>query len=81
MIKNKKFFRYFLTVLQGLIIILWLLSGLGDDEGLNLQKLNILPIPNFGDILLFGIMALAIYGIQKLKAKLVNTAEELKNNV
>lgn len=64
-----KFIRYVLTGLQVAIVVVWVILGFGND-GLDLRKFNILPIPVLSDVISFGIMAGLIYGVQKVKVKL-----------
>lgn len=61
--------RYVLTGLQIAVVVTWAILGWGSD-GLDLRKFNILPVPVLSDIILFGVMAAVVYGIQKLKVRL-----------
>ena len=65
---KKNFIRRIFTGLQVTIVIAWAILGLGGD-GLDLRKFNILPIPVLSDIILFGVMAGLVYGVQKVKVK------------
>ena len=65
----KKYAGKIVTVIQFLIFLFWILSGLGED-GLNILKLSILPIPHIGNIIFFLIMFSVIYGLQKIKIRL-----------
>lgn len=60
--------QYILTGLQILVVVIWVILGWGND-GLDLRKFNILPIPVLSDMILFGVMAAVVYGIQKLKVR------------
>lgn len=64
--KSKKIARITLTCIQIFIALSWLMMGAGD-EGFNAMMINILPIPNLGDMLIFGIAVLLIVGLEKLR--------------
>lgn len=66
---NKKIIGIILTCFQAIVVILWILSNI-NSNGFNAMIINIIPIPNIGDILSFGIAALLIISLQRIKAKL-----------
>ena len=65
-----KMTRYILTGIQILIILAWAILGWKFGGDFNFQALNILPVPNLTDVILFAIMAGSVYGVQKVKVKL-----------
>lgn len=67
--KLKKIVGYIITGAQVLFFIFWLLTGV-NENGLDITKFNFAPIPNIGDMLIFGILVLIIVGLQKIKVKL-----------
>lgn len=58
-----------LTILQVFLIIIWAVASFGLDKGFNLFVFNILPIPNFGLVLISIVLVVIGYWLQGIKDK------------
>lgn len=56
-----------LTGLQVLLVIIWVVSGYIFNGDINLFVFNILPIPNFGLVIITFVLIMIGYWLQKLK--------------
>jgi len=58
-----------LTSLQIFLVIIWAVASYGLDKGFNLFIFNILPIPNFGLVIITFVLVIIGYWLQRMKDK------------
>lgn len=59
--------------LQLLLVVIWALASFGLDKGFNLFVFNILPIPNFGLVIISIVLVIIGYWLQGMKDKKPST--------